>query len=576
MSKKSIWDQLGIAPTRDQQAIRNAYAKKLRQANPEDDPVAFQALRSAYETAIRWLAIPSGEPGRSPARIGRDARAGWAAAANDPRRMAASPAFSPGEGEVRAMAFIAELRQTLRISSCVTPAQIEALDGILQDVVHGPVALRVEFEASLADVILAHVPDTDVVTRKAAHQLDWASYHGRIGANDRLLTAAAHFQGLILLDQLRAGTHRLSSAYEVLAKPPTRWRLRARVLMTDLQVRVRELLTLLRGEYPTIEAYLDTRTVSWWDNYYGRARVKFRWVLLTPPLGLICGYVLTLQTRVLDDLAHPLLRVIFLGTLAAVTIWQAIRYTAEWAPILVTQVQSRFARSMIHIGWFPTSLLLVLTMGVCQSQALIRSFLVLSAVGCVGWAIAMRETAHQPSYWRRPLVYLVVVSSPLVVWLMLLGESIPTDLLLTLSCAIVAQLLGFASLFQGHWLKIPAAARRSRLIALLLCAAAALAFLLASSGHRDLNQLTAAVVVVTVLLHRVPAVSLSGMQWFALISVMAAAIGPIAFAFDRFERKQLELTGGGVWLVGGVVLALVMVFSSETGHSQVRPGTEPG
>jgi hypothetical protein len=53
VSRSAIWDELGIEPTDDQRAIKKAYAERLKQTRPEDDPDKFQALRRAYEAAVR-------------------------------------------------------------------------------------------------------------------------------------------------------------------------------------------------------------------------------------------------------------------------------------------------------------------------------------------------------------------------------------------------------------------------------------------------------------------------------------------------------------------------------------------
>lgn len=60
----SIWSTLGLAPTNDADAIRRAYARRLRQVHPEDDPQGFQDLRAAYDHASHlarngWAASPS-------------------------------------------------------------------------------------------------------------------------------------------------------------------------------------------------------------------------------------------------------------------------------------------------------------------------------------------------------------------------------------------------------------------------------------------------------------------------------------------------------------------------------------
>lgn len=66
-----FWRVLAIAPTNDVRQIKRAYAAKLKQVRPEDDPIAFQRLRDAYEWAlehrINWIA-ETGEAAEHPAR----------------------------------------------------------------------------------------------------------------------------------------------------------------------------------------------------------------------------------------------------------------------------------------------------------------------------------------------------------------------------------------------------------------------------------------------------------------------------------------------------------------------------
>ncbi|MEK3788596.1 tetratricopeptide repeat protein [Paenibacillus sp. FSL K6-1230] len=48
-----IWELLGIEPTSDVRAVKRAYAGKLKQTHPEDDPEGYQRLREAYDRAVK-------------------------------------------------------------------------------------------------------------------------------------------------------------------------------------------------------------------------------------------------------------------------------------------------------------------------------------------------------------------------------------------------------------------------------------------------------------------------------------------------------------------------------------------
>jgi len=56
--KLKCWKFLGIKKTDDIREIKRAYARKLRDHSPEDDPEGFMKLRECYERAL-WLASAS-------------------------------------------------------------------------------------------------------------------------------------------------------------------------------------------------------------------------------------------------------------------------------------------------------------------------------------------------------------------------------------------------------------------------------------------------------------------------------------------------------------------------------------
>lgn len=58
MEEQLVWNVLGIAPTKDEELLKNRYHELLKEVNPEDDPEGFKRLRQAYETALELIRKP--------------------------------------------------------------------------------------------------------------------------------------------------------------------------------------------------------------------------------------------------------------------------------------------------------------------------------------------------------------------------------------------------------------------------------------------------------------------------------------------------------------------------------------
>lgn len=115
-----MWDELGLAPTREERAIRAAYAARLRAGcNPERDPEGFQRLRAAYDRALRWTAEPEGEDDPEEEPGWDDAEAEDASQEHEPSPATGTLPDSPAPNPLRhawdaADAFLEAFRAALR------------------------------------------------------------------------------------------------------------------------------------------------------------------------------------------------------------------------------------------------------------------------------------------------------------------------------------------------------------------------------------------------------------------------------------------------------------------------------
>lgn len=54
------WKTLDLSATADERTLKRQYAKLPKLTRPDDDPVAFQRLREAYEQALNSVPVKPG------------------------------------------------------------------------------------------------------------------------------------------------------------------------------------------------------------------------------------------------------------------------------------------------------------------------------------------------------------------------------------------------------------------------------------------------------------------------------------------------------------------------------------
>jgi hypothetical protein len=296
----TIWQILGIEATRDSRAIRRAYARRLKQVHPEDDPKGFRDLREAYELALKLV----------------DGGAAFSDGSTDEpplvacERPGTADQHGPDPGPVAVEALLGRVADDLARGN--EEAAVLRLREALRDPLLANLERRSAFERRLLEEVARVGLSSDVFAEAARRAFHWndglrhlplSQQHvarGLLrmgGAKDRVAELRRQGRGWLwefLWDQEPLAAALLTGRYR-----PGLFRLL--VLDHGIFSAVARLLTELRATSATlIERELDPQTLAWWqravDRPKGRLASALHYLLsawwLHAGIALAVGYAL--------------------------------------------------------------------------------------------------------------------------------------------------------------------------------------------------------------------------------------------------------------------------------------------